>query len=96
MANLAEGSTGQTELKRELVRNFRMNLPPLEVQNEISLAFHSLFAIVVAMEDENEALIRTRDELLPLLMSGKISVRDAEEAVAEVGVEEREDDDNVQ
>lgn len=96
MANLAEGSTGQTELKRELVRNFRINLPPLEVQNEVSLAFHSLFAIVVAMEDENEVLIRTRDELLPLLMSGKISVREAEEAVAEVGVEKREDEGNVQ
>lgn len=96
MASLAEGSTGQTELKRELVRNFRMNLPPLEVQNEISSAFHSLFAIVVAMEDENEVLIRTRDELLPLLMRGKVSVRDAEEAVVEVGVEKREDQDNVQ
>ena len=96
MANLAEGSTGQTELKRELVRNFRMNLPPLEVQNEISPAFHSLFAIVVAMEDENGLLIRTRDQLLPLLMSGKIGVRDAEEAAAEVGVEKREGEGNVQ
>lgn len=96
MANLAEGSTGQTELKRELVRNFKMNLPSLEVQNEISSAFHSLFAVVVAMEDENGLLIRTRDELLPLLMSGKISVREAEEAVSEVCVEKRGGEDNVQ
>lgn len=45
---------------------------------------------------ENQILARTRDELLPLLMSGKISVREAEEAVVEVGVEKREGEDNVQ
>lgn len=34
--------------------------------------------------DENERLAATRDELLPLLMSGKITVKDAEKTVEEV------------
>lgn len=48
------------------------------------------------LDRENQTLAHTRDELLPLLMSGKISVREAEEAVLEVGVEKREGEDNVQ
>src|SRR5699024_8100374 len=38
----------------------------------------------VLAEDENEILAATRDELLPLLMSGKITVKDAEKTVEEV------------
>lgn len=34
-----------------------------------------------ALRDANEALTQTRDELLPLLMSGKITVKDAEKTV---------------
>ena len=48
------------------------------------------------LDRENQTLAHTRDELLPLLMSGKIGVRDAEEAVAKVGVEKREGEGNVQ
>jgi type I restriction enzyme S subunit len=33
---------------------------------------------------ENESLARTRDELLPLLMSGKLSVKAAETVASEV------------
>lgn len=39
---------------------------------------------VVLSEGENEVLSATRDELLPLLMSGKITVKDAEKTVEEV------------
>lgn len=35
---------------------------------------------------ENQALARTRDELLPLLMNGKITVAEAKEAAGDVGV----------
>ena len=46
--------------------------------------------MISTLEQENQTLARTRDELLPLLMSGKITVRDAEEASAEVGVDKHE------
>lgn len=38
---------------------------------------------------QNQSLARTRDELLPLLMSGKITVAEAEQEVEEMGVEKR-------
>lgn len=46
--------------------------------------------MISTLQQENQTLARTRDELLPLLMSGKITVRDAEEASAEVGVDKHE------
>lgn len=44
----------------------------------------SLMERVVFAEGENEILAATRDELLPLLISGKITVKDAEKTVEEV------------
>lgn len=41
----------------------------------------------IGLMNENETLARTRDELLPLLMSGKISVAGASESGAGAGVE---------
>jgi type I restriction enzyme, S subunit len=40
-----------------------------------------LWSRALAAENENLSLAETRDELLPLLMSGKGRVRDAERAV---------------
>lgn len=42
-----------------------------------------LFTKIHQLERENTALARTRDELLPLLMSGRITVKDAEKRVQE-------------
>lgn len=44
----------------------------------------SRFAWMRSMREETNRLVATRDELLPLLMSGKVRVRDAEKAVGEV------------
>lgn len=41
----------------------------------------ALWERALVAERENETLAKTRDELLPLLMSGKITVRDAEKRV---------------
>ena len=44
---------------------------------------NTLERLIVALERENIALAKTRDELLPLLMNGKITVREAgQEAMA--------------
>ena len=51
---------------------------------------NSLNLLIEYRTQETQTLARTRDELLPLLMSGKITVRDAEEASAEVGVDKHE------
>ncbi len=44
----------------------------------------SLWAAALAAEIENLKLLATRDELLPLLMSGKVRVKDAETTAEEV------------
>ncbi|MCT1664639.1 restriction endonuclease subunit S [Corynebacterium sanguinis] len=49
----------------------------------------ALSSMVNDLMKQNQSLARTRDELLPLLMSGKITVAEAEQEVEEMGVEKR-------
>lgn len=85
--DLAEGSTGQTELKRDLLGGLELNLPPLEKQREVGQQLRILDDLSRARLEENKALAKTRDELLPLLMSGKITVREAGQAAAAAGAQ---------
>lgn len=48
---------------------------------------NTLERLIVALERENNTLAKTRDELLPLLMSGKITVREAGQEAAAAGVQ---------
>jgi type I restriction enzyme S subunit len=67
----------------------RFKALPVQIPHEdVALAFRStvtpLHERAVALVEENVRLAATRDELLPLLMSGRITVRDAEEAAEAV------------
>ena len=53
--------------------------------DELHTLLNTLESRIIAAELENQALARTRDELLPLLMSGRITVGEAEEAADVVG-----------
>lgn len=55
-----------------------------EISDRLNDAGSALWERALAAEQENLCLAATRDELLPLLMSGKIAVKDAEKAVEEV------------
>jgi type I restriction enzyme S subunit len=77
---LATGSTGQTELGRDRLAALSIALPTDDLI--------SLESELLALEDrleasrrESEALARLRDALLPELMSGRIRVPEAREAV---------------
>lgn len=83
--DLAEGSTGQTELKRDLLAGLELNLPPLEKQREVGNQLRLLDDLCQARLEENQVLAKTRDELLPLLMSGKITVKEASQEAAAAG-----------
>lgn len=85
--DLAEGSTGQTELKRDLLGSLELSLPPLDVQREVGQQIELLDELCRTRIEENRVLAKTRDELLPLLMSGKISVKEAEQEAAAAGAE---------
>ena len=63
---------------------------PTSIPDKLNMLGNTLWMLASQAEQENQTLAHTRDELLPLLMSGKITVRDAEEASAEVGVDKHE------
>lgn len=69
--------------KRDLVESECL-VPPTRQIEQIRAMVDPLFARASRAELENTMLARTRDELLPLLMSGKITVKDAERTVEEV------------
>ena len=48
---------------------------------------NALEALIVELEKENLTLTKTRDELLPLLMSGKITVKEAEQEASAAGAD---------
>lgn len=55
-----------------------------EISDRLNDLGTALWDRALAAERENMRLADTRDKLLPLLMSGKITVKDAEKAVEEV------------
>ena len=57
---------------------------PNDLDGNIERSLASLLARAVQAEQESARLAATRDDLLPLLMSGKITVKDAEKTVEEV------------
>lgn len=63
---------------------------PTSIPDKLNMLGNTLWMLATQAEQENQTLAHTRDELLPLLMSGKITVRDAEEASAKVGVDKHE------
>jgi type I restriction enzyme, S subunit len=81
---LAEGSTGQTELRRDLLSGLKIAIPARATQASVGAELASLEKLTIVLDRESHELAQTRDELLPLLISGKIRVRDAEKVVEEV------------
>lgn len=63
-----------------------------DVADDLEVALSALHSKFLQVTQENQVLARTRDELLPLLMNGKISVAEASEAVETV-VGKQEDGD---
>lgn len=64
------------------VREARIPVAP-DAADELEECVAALHARALAAELENDRLAATRDELLPLLMSGAITVKDAEKRVEE-------------
>ncbi|MCV7047750.1 restriction endonuclease subunit S [Mycobacterium frederiksbergense] len=61
-----------------------VRIPSKEFVKRLDATMAPLWSMSLAAEIENLHLMRTRDELLPLLMSGRISVKAAEEVVGGV------------
>ncbi|MFP5070166.1 restriction endonuclease subunit S [Pseudonocardia nantongensis] len=59
-------------------------VPPAEVAADLAAKVRRRFLRASVARHESDVLAATRDELLPLLMSGKVRVKDAEKVVEEV------------
>lgn len=81
------GTSGRQRVPAEFVRQFPIRWPSSESLKKYSQVTAPLLSDFSLLVKESRSLARTRDELLPLLMSGKISVADAEDSVSEFGVE---------
>ena len=73
------GSINQTQLTGLL-----LPLVPEHLAPALEARLSAFDACISSALGENDVLTRTRDELLPLLMSGKVRVKDAERVVEEV------------
>ena len=60
---------------------------PVQIREDDLQLSSSLWDTAVSLEKENVSLAKIRDELLPLLMSGKITVKEAEQKATAAGAD---------
>ena len=93
--NYAESvSTGsvQKNMNAKVITGIELPWPTKPKRLEFSAQGQVIRDSMNALVQENQVLARTRDELLPLLMNGKISVAEASEAVEAVAGKQKEGD----
>ncbi|HEY1133258.1 MAG TPA: restriction endonuclease subunit S [Nocardioides sp.] len=74
------------ELSRGKFKQLSISLPADDTAAAFSATVGPLHAKNAQLASENRRLTTTRDALLPLLMSGKLRVKDAEQVVSDAGV----------
>ena len=63
------------------------SIPEIEMDSTDSSLLDELHREALTLTNQNITLAKTRDELLPLLMSGKISVRESGQEAAAAGAQ---------
>lgn len=76
------GTSGRQRCPAEAVARYPLAAPDREDLRRFETLAAPLFAAMRQLDAESEELAHTRDELLPLLMSGRITVDEAWEAVS--------------
>jgi len=72
---LGVGATGQTELNRTSIANIELVVPPVGIQRRFGRIVHPIRAATVIFANQTTNLRRTRDLLLPRLLSGQIELK---------------------
>ncbi len=73
-STMGRGATNQTELSPTVIGNIEVTMPSKPLQDVFESHAEPLFAQITYLTAQNERLTRTRDLLLPRLISGKLSV----------------------
>ena len=71
---LGVGATGQTELGRAAISDIDLAIPPINLQRQFGRAVHGMRSGAETFGKQIHNLRRTRDLLLPRLLSGQINV----------------------
>jgi type I restriction enzyme S subunit len=74
---LGIGATGQTELGRAAISEIELVAPPTDVQRQFGMVVKGMRSAAVTYSKQIQNLRRTRDLLLPRLLSGQIEVEAA-------------------
>lgn len=77
----AKAITGQTELSRTSLANMKVIVPPLKIQELVENKFLDIAEKASLNTQYVEALAKTRDTLLPKLLSGEIRIPETEKLV---------------
>lgn len=72
--HLGTGSTGQAELNRDSIASMDFLLPPKSLQLQFTSIVEPMRKSMTVMLNRNTNLRRTRDLLLPKLISGNLNV----------------------
>ena len=76
---LGVGATGQTELSRASIAGVEVVTPPIQIQNRFGATVRSMRSAAINLANQTANLRRTRDLLLPRLLSGELELSALEE-----------------
>lgn len=71
-------------LNRNLAHNEKLVYPPESILNDFMASVESYYTMKTNLESENKTLTKTRDTLLPKLISGEVRVKQAEKELKNV------------
>lgn len=70
------GASGRQRVQEKCFAQFLVKVPPLALRDEFTSVIRPMISTICVLSTQNEALRKTRDLLLPRLISGKLSVED--------------------
>ncbi|NEO88496.1 MAG: hypothetical protein F6J87_30345 [Spirulina sp. SIO3F2] len=70
------GSSGRQRVPNDQVEDYELEIPDQKVIQEFHTLCKSLFLKIQSNQQQIQTLTKTRDTLLPKLMSGKLRVGD--------------------
>lgn len=81
------GTSGRQRVQARDLEAYEIAWPNSDLLSDFGSMTSPLLDLAGNLRDENLALTKTRDELLPLLMNGKIAVKEAEQEAAAAGAD---------
>lgn len=76
------GTSGRKRIDHKVLSTFQIPIPSIELLLEFERLMEPMFKQMDILTSINQELLELRDWLLPMLMNGQISIRDAEEHLA--------------